>query len=81
MRSKGCRQINKMGNKHYKSSMNEELKTFASSNDVSNPHQMKIFKLKAQIRRFWSPGVERNHYSSTQNKAINVIDKILKIHA
>ena len=70
-----------MGNKHYNSSMNEELTTFASSNDVSNPQKMKIFKLKAQNRRFWSPGVERNHYNSTQNKAITVIDKILKIHA
>ena len=68
-----------MGSKHYNSSMNEELKKFENSNDVSNPQKMKIFKLKPQSRRFWSPGVERNHYSSTQNKAINVIDKILKV--
>ena len=67
-----------MVNQNYNSSMNEKSTYFTSSCGASNPHKMKIFGLKADNRRFWSPGVERGHYGSTRNKAINVIDKMMK---
>ena len=64
----------------YTGSINEESTTFTSSPDDYNPYKAKIFRLKTEKRRFWSPGVERSHYGSSQSKAIDAIDKILKFH-
>ena len=78
MKPKKAPMTYKMVSSKYNSFMNEEPVTFTYSSDVSDPQKMKIFGLKTHKRRFWSPGVERNHYSSTQNKAIDAIDTMLK---
>ena len=70
--------INKTVNRNCNSSINEESTYFTSSCDESDPQKMKIFRLKADNRRFWSPSAERGYYSPTQNKATHVIDKMMK---
>ena len=62
----------------YKSPTIEELPKFSSSPDKFLSNKSKIFMLKPQNRRFWSPGIEGNHFRSTRNKAIDTIDRMLK---
>ena len=70
----------KMVGQKYNNSINEELPTYTSSIDESSPHISKIFMLKNPNRRFWSPGVQKDHYSSTQNKAMRTIDYMLRFN-